>query len=607
MEEEFQREYQVPFIRAREASRTIRAESRKVYINLVAKIGTVLIGENYTFRQLLAQEDEASQWWYHPAAYKDCENDPTYNRIIAVITIKSVAQKHGLKRVAFVGAPKEVIDVIRTSFAVTEIDTESPRPGWWIWLRGFGSRIKYLITSLAKLSAVHRWLKLPDTKFDVVFSSFWDWSVSWEESCNSVVDRYFKRLPSTFKQEGIRFGWFAWFEPHAEPGKGKWPLKDVLTPLNGRKDIVLLQAFLGYLDILKVLGDFRPLLIFLKVRSKKSFKEAFQVNGLNFYLLFSKSLLFGFLNNSIPHFNLVALATARACYRYQPHVTLSFLEHFPYSRAHYEGVRRGKGGTVCFAVQHAGYSHEKTFLFLHPTLEFRGQPDGFAIPHPDYVCAMGPSGRKLFIESGYLEDNVLLTGSPRYDHVGHWIRHEINNLGSRAPQKSTNKVRLLMVCSYDVDLELEMVEAVCVATRGMSDFRLFLRNHPFRHIDQHPGFRPYREKIQLTSGTLEEDLAQADLIVFTYSTVAEEAFISGKPVWQWFPVGYNGSALTEVQVVPQFTSVANLRHALQEFRADRSRFLPHKKECRLVLEQLFFRGDGKEAKRIVTAVSKVLS
>jgi hypothetical protein len=166
---------------------------------------------------------------------------------------------------------------------------------------------------------------------------------------------------------------------------------------------------------------------------------------------------------------------------------------------------------------------------------------------------------------------------------------------------------LLLVPGLDVDQELEMVETVCSAVRDLEGIALCLRNHPFRRLDEHPGFAPYRGLMELTQGTLEEDLDRADLIMFTYSTVAEEAFLQGKPVWQWLPLGYNGSALAEVATIPQFFSVASLKAALREFQADSRPFIPREEARREVLERLFYRGDGQAAVRIAGLIKDFMS
>jgi hypothetical protein len=452
-------------------------------------------------------------------------------------------------------------------------------------------------------NAARRLTRIPDQPFDVAISGFWDWSVNWDEATQSLTDRYFKRLPDELKGQGVSLGWFAWLDLQAEPGQRRRP-HDPLAPLKRNGKVVILQAFLRPGEILRTLLDFRPLVTFLKLRRCPKFRGMFDEEGLNYSPLFRGKLFYGILNASLPQFELVALATRRAGERYRPKVILSFLEHFPHARAQYEGVRRSGGGISCWAMQHAGYSHEKTFLFLHPALEFRGEPDGCPVPHPDYVCAMGTLGQEMFLECGYPPERVLLTGSARYDHVRPQNSRTQEPVG-RAD--AAGVIRLLLVPSLDVELELAMVEAICTAVREMTGIKLYLRNHPFARLDLLPGFAPFRDRIEVSQGSLEADLDRADLVIFTYSTVAEEAFLRGKPVWQWLPDGFNGSALAEVADIPQFASVARLRDALRRYQTDPGAFLPDPESQERVFARLFYPGDGKAASRIAQAIMTYLA
>jgi hypothetical protein len=250
-------------------------------------------------------------------------------------------------------------------------------------------------------------------------------------------------------------------------------------------------------------------------------------------------------------------------------------------------------------MQHASYNHEKTFLFLDPALEFRGEPDGCPVPHPDYVCAMGTLGQELFEECGYPPDRVLLTGSTRYEHVraqNSWTKE------ATGIRDAAGVIRLLLVPALQVDLELAMVEAVWTAVREMTGIKLYLRNHPFARMDRQPGFAPYQDHVEVSQASLEADLERADLVIFTYSTVAEEAFLGGMPVWQWLPEGFNGSALAEVVAIPQFGSVAHLRAALRQYQTNPRAFLPTPESRQQVFERLFSPGNGKAASRMAQAI-----
>ena len=227
---------------------------------------------------------------------------------------------------------------------------------------------------------------------------------------------------------------------------------------------------------------------------------------------------------------------------------------------------------------------------------------------------MGILGQQLFLDCGYSADRVLLTGSPRYDREHNSYGIESGNGVAQRPARTSDSsgpterpVCVLVASGLNVHLELDMVEALCEAARGMTGVILRLRSHPFCRIDRHKGFAPYQHCLSLTQGSLDADLAQADLVLCTYSTVAEEAFVLGKPVWQWLPLGFNGSALTEAVTIPQFGSVADLRDALRAFQTDPSRFTTTAEARRHVLQQLFYERDGKSAQRVSEAVVRGLT
>lgn len=598
VEDEVERESDCRLIRAREASLKVRDEARASYIELIARIGTVPDEAGRSFRKVLAGPNRTSVWWYHPAAFKDCEADPALRWIIAVLTIKQVATDAGVRDLIMFSAPAEVAAALGGAFRVIERGRGPVASSWLLWLRGAGSRAKYLFRALVHLRAVCKQsFDAAGRGFAVLFAGFWDWSVRWEQNSGTLTDRYFRGLPAVLNaKKGGAIGWLTWLDPGAEPGMGRRSLRNVLAPLEGCDQVIILQSFLRVLDVVCALADLRPLFTFLRFRRRRAFRDLFRQGAVDYYPLLSRQLLEGFLDSSLPHYTLVALATERACRRLKPSVLVTFLEHFPFSRAQYEGVRRAGTGTTTVAVQHASYNHEKTFLALHPDLEFAGRPDGCAVPRPDSVCAMGTLGRDLFLECGYESSRVLLTGSPRYDHVRL----------SAGPQTSGRldgrSLRILIVTSLDVETEMDLIEAAWFASRDLAEVRLFLRNHPFARVEQHSRFARYADRITITTGSLEEDVEQADLILFTYSTVAEEAFLRGKPVWQWLPLGFNGSALAEAAAIPQYGSVSCLRQAIEAFRSDPARFTPSLESREAVLERLYFAGDGRAAERVATVI-----
>lgn len=577
---------------ARELSVSVRAEARRVYLELVTRIGLVRCADGRTFRQSLARPGAASRWWYHPVAFRGCETDPTFDRIIAIHTIRALAKSAGARRLVLVGGPPSVAAVLRSAYDVRERQPQAQRATWRVWLRGLGSRLRWVIRTYREIRVARRLASSPHERFETVLAGFWNWSVRWDEQAHQLVDRYFKRLPDVLRQQlDGRLGWFLWLDAATEPDRSRRTLADCLRPLQGRRDAVILQRWLSYRDVVNTALDVGALRAWLAVRHQPAYAAAFEYEGLNYAPLFSARLLEGFLNASLPHRELVAVAVSRAYREYQPAISLHFLEHFPISRAWYEGVRQAGTRTICCAIQHAGYSHEKTFLWLDPQREWRGESDGCAVPHPDMVCAMGTLGQALFRECGYPDDRVLLTGSPRYDHVA-------VAPASRRPGPGP----LTLLLALGLTPELDMVDAVCAAVRDIDGIRILVRNHPFSQIQRQARFAVYKHQVVLSQGSLADDLAQADAVLFTYSTVAEEALLMGKPVWQWMPAGFNGSALAEAADIPRLATVEALRDALIMFRAHPHTAVPSLDLRHTVLERLFYRADGRAAERVAQVI-----
>ena len=597
-EEDLKSKFDGELISARKIAPEVKDEAREIYVNLIARIGATPIKERgtQTLRQALANKKGFSLWWIHKVSEKDCETELTFKYIVEILIIIYIANLLNSKHFIFWGGGKEVKDVLKDFYTIDEIKCRRRQRKIHTIVKCILSRLKYCYVFLFQWFVLKRVIKnLPEGTFDVIFSGFWDWSVKADRVSGSLRDRYFKLLPEKLLSNGLRIGWFLWFDPYGEPGSKGRKLRDVLEPINKCGNLVILQRFLKARDLLKAVFNFKPYLIFLQYCKAKEFKDAFIVDGINFLAVLEHELGCGFLNAIIPMQELVCIATERAFNRYRPEKSVSFLELFIYSRAFYTGGRLGSPNTIHYAIQHASYSREKTFVLLDPQLEYRGWPDNLPIPRPDYIFTMGELGKEIFMESGFPEERLYSTGSPRYEYI------KGNCVSSN--ERSGNVKNVLMVTSLDINLEIEMVEAVYFASLDLPQIRLLLRSHPFAKMSTHPDFHNYSDRVQLTNGTLEEDLKTADLIMFSYSTVAEEALIQGIPVWQWLTISYNGSIFRDLGRIPSFNSISELKESLRKFVSNKDLFMPDKETKLFILKKCFYDSDGKASERIANILS----
>ncbi|HTB80543.1 MAG TPA: hypothetical protein VK717_06620 [Opitutaceae bacterium] len=585
-------------LRGRERTIAVRPLVLAVYREVVAQIGIGLVESKRTLRQAMARQGQASRWWFHPVSKRDPESEPQFEWILHVLIIRAMVEETGSTGVKLVGASEEVTEVLRSILTIEDAEQGGKAAGILSDVAcAVGTRTFYLFKFIYYRFAMMRHYRLPKGRYDMVFSSFWDWAFSWDKKEHRYRDRYFQRLPSLLMNtKAEKVGYFAWFSPYSEPSQRGRSLARVLEPLRRNDDVVLLQALLTIWDVIRAMSDLKSFWILRKALRSKEFRQNFSFNGMDWWPVFRPVLKRGCLNVEMPHGELMALATERAARRYRPRLTLSFQEHLPHGRAHYEGMRRAKVGAENWAMQHAGVCPEKTFYFLHPKYEFRGEPDGCAVPHPDQVFVMGEFGRTCFLDCGYAPAQIKMSGSTRYDHV----RIIEGETGRRVPGK--NGLCILLACSLEIETEIALVEAAVLAVRGLTKITLRVRSHPFNKVDAHPRFAMMREAVEISGGSLQDDLNWADLVLFSYSTVAEEAFLQGKPCWQWLPLGFDGSALAKATPIPRFGSVAALRTAVQDF--DYS--APSVAARNAAAMALFAPVDGQAAERIAACIRDVI-
>jgi len=589
--------YSDRFLRGSEVSQGIRDKARKLYVQLIAELGATPCYREKTLRELMKLDDrECSSWWYHRVSFKDNTSEPTFDRIITVLTVVSVVEQLKIDNIVILGGAQEVGEALSSKYNVRRIK-EKRRPSTLVLvLRGVASRVKSICNFYRSITASKRCLSLIQRNVEVGFVGFWDWSISYDKKTGVIEDRYYKSLPLELRKLGVNdIAWLLWLDPFSEPSSGGRALKDVVLPIKSRNDMIMLQSFLSIKEMLKYVCDFRMSYRYFLVRISIRFRKLFWKDGIDYFRLFSSDLLYMFFNADISHYRLVALATERAVRKFRPKVVLSFLEFYPFAKACYEGIRRSKEGIICCCIQHGTRSHESTFCAFDPKLEYLGAEDQCPIPNPDYCFAMGNLGRKLFHECGFPDEKILLTGSPRFEHI------RLNANKRKKSEKDT--VRLLFAASGIFDMEMHALDACVMVGKELDFVELIVRDHFFYRLRDYPPAKKLIDFVELSNKSLDDDIDRADILLFTSTTVAEEAFLHGKPVWQWVTPNANTSLFRDVPVIKKIYSADQLKRALYDFKESPDKYYPSDEDIKCVEKECFFRCDGKTSKRIAKEIS----
>ena len=111
----------------------------------------------------------------------------------------------------------------------------------------------------------------------------------------------------------------------------------------------------------------------------------------------------------------------------------------------------------------------------------------------------------------------------------------------------------------------------------------------------------------MSKQSLQDDLKQTDLVLFSNSTVGDEAVISGVSAWQIVTECLCYSGLLHSKSVPVFYSENELSQALEELIKNKSLSKPTFKEREYVELNSFFCLDGMASERVANFITKLLA
>jgi surface carbohydrate biosynthesis protein (TIGR04326 family) len=573
----------------------VRVRARAEYVGLIARIGSVPVVAGRTLREALQGPDGYSRWWFLGLTEKDCvwDGDTVYTTILRLMAVQAVKDQYGVERVRVHGAAR--------AFAVAMGARRGSAGGAIRDLSravvlGLAGRLALIVEYLRFWWLLRR-LPSPVEHRDILLQSYWDWSVR-PAGDGSLRDRYFANLPAQLASHGLSVGWLASCEPHAEEWQNGRRSRDVVGGSQSYRDLTLLERYLAPADIVRTALSVGHALLATRFVIDPRFRQICRAGGFELYPLIRKLLLRAVWGATVCRLQLVATATARACRQLRPKMVLTSFELFMRSRAIYAGLRTCEPPVPAWAAQHAGYSCDKTLGVYDPNLEVGGAPDGCKLPAPDGIFVMGDLSRRIWESNGLGHGRVVQTGGLRYESV---------RMRSRADRPRRSGASLLIAGGMNEAAELDVCDAAVAATSGFNDVRIYWRDHPNYRFSTRRVFRQFQDTISVTSGTVEEDLEAADLVLFTHTGLAEEALIRGIPTWQWLWPGFNTSPFLDLPVIPRFTSVRGLRRELRSFLDDPASYMPTSETQEHVLGQCFGPDPAGASARIAGAIDQMLA
>lgn len=202
-----------------------------------------------------------------------------------------------------------------------------------------------------------------------------------------------------------------------------------------------------------------------------------------------------------------------------------------------------KHGVKTIGIQHGTIANHEAYLYHDPSdVAISGKEIKCSFPVPDITCVWGEAEYNLLVnEAGYPADQVIVTGNPRYDYLGHasemFSREEFCKRYNINPE---NKIILWVTQSHgwsmdENNLYFEEVFSTC---KTLSEVTLIIKQHP----SEGPVYRDLIEKyvreynldmrivVPDKMSNTTEMVCVSDVIINKNSTTGQEAAAFHKPM-----------------------------------------------------------------------------
>lgn len=546
-----------------------------------------------------------SLWWYHVLSQKSTvEPGFAYNDIIRLMIIDKVATQRGSKDIVLIGAPEAYAHCLGQKYNIVGHKLKSVKQSSIRKKLGYIKRsVSGRFDSFKNLWAIathHQKLKCGESaEAKVLMQAYWPWSIKVDED-GSIREGYFRNFPDRLESEGISYGFLCTSDINSTG------LIRSNRSIGNQGRMIFIEGYFSKLMLLLLLFDLRPVLNIIRALISSTFRGLYKENGLYLLPLFRESLLAGALNYSIPRQLLRENAARKIFKKYNTKYFLSSLEFFLDSRAIYSAARSlsNSGGkkVICIGAQHAIINEDKAFQLIDKDFERMGVSDNCPMPAPDYLFAMSEESEKLWLKYGYSADEIFVTGGLRYDHL-----RSVKIMQSE--RFSHDAKYILLVGGMNVCQDFDMAQAVCCAMQSVENIQIGFRDHPLYPVFDFEIFESLRPCIKKSTQSLEEELLRADVIVFTHTSVAEEALVRGIPAIMWLWPGVQSSALYKDDgsaMVPAFSSVRDLALELKRVLSAPRKSLLNDSEREFFKNRFYGNNPGDAPENTLKAMYKIM-
>lgn len=166
--------------------------------------------------------------------------------------------------------------------------------------------------------------------------------------------------------------------------------------------------------------------------------------------------------------------------------------------------------------------------FAIPVLEIRhGVLSSNLLPRRqalDKIAIGGDYWKRIYIQLGARDDQVVVTGWPKYDIY--------NKLKDQAAKEQRSTINLLFAMGLNAKYNLEIIESIVLFIAGCAQLRLIVKPHPYDSAKTYEHMVKQYEQVILceSRADISRLVASSDLVIIISSTVGIEAALLDKPI-----------------------------------------------------------------------------
>ena len=515
--------------------------AREELADLTADVPQRFTWSGKSLKERFTFEGRLSLWWLNELSSKRSELYPAFSKVCLLLSIKRLVEEQGATTVALATRNREVAEVLRGYAAQAGVGFShwNPSPGARPWAPPFWRMIAanlkwFTVTWVQHLVAVTV-VRQPGLGAGERCAFYTHYPNLWRGQDRTQDEKYGATPRLLTDQHGMTPVYAATFASdgvHQAMGMRAY-LRACLelrrTGLGSATPVHLMDRDLRLADFVRTLL-LTPLLAwrYRAIERDPRFQAQWAVAGVNVFPLLRHEFRRGALRT--PRYLLHLLRVRRFMRQVRPAAFVMTLFEFCYGRAMTFAAMSADTETQVIGVQHGPIARVKLPYYQRAREFDLTQPRDTALhgmPLPDLILVEGDGAQQCLVEGGFPEDRLRVLGAPRLAPL-----LAVPRAGERPPRVGGKTRVLVGLGMHDASVMLRSLILVLGATDA---YHFLLKLHPRGSMTPERAATLLATAAEgstweVASGTFYDNLADADAVLATYSSVGMEAAALGYPM-----------------------------------------------------------------------------